>query len=198
VSDRINNVLAAIDAETAKCICGNDVPADGASLDYCSPACQYGYTGPRDSHRLGRGIPDGRTLNQQVAHSLATTIPAEEHYRDAMHEYAPAQVITRPAPPRVELIPPGSAELANAIDLTPFIVSVERAIEAFNELGAAARRPSIDLALVNQDGVHTEHPPLPEPEPPLAGGDLRQHALEHQQNRGTGPARPDNRRWRNR
>ncbi|GAB3656555.1 hypothetical protein GCM10028833_32300 [Glycomyces tarimensis] len=46
-------VLAAIDAETAKCICGSPIRADGESLDYCSAACQtrythLGYDGPHE------------------------------------------------------------------------------------------------------------------------------------------------------
>ncbi|MFG3340550.1 hypothetical protein [Glycomyces sp. NPDC048151] len=75
MSDRINDVLAAIDAQTALCICGREIPEGGASLDYCSPACQYGYTGPRDRYRLGHGLPDGPTLNQQVTAALERTQP---------------------------------------------------------------------------------------------------------------------------
>jgi hypothetical protein len=108
VSDRFNDVLAAIDAETARCICGNHVPTDGASLDYCSPACQYGYSGPRDTYRLGQGIPDGPTLNQQVAQHLSNTTPIGDNYRDAM-DWAAGETVEAPDP---------AAEMADWMEAT--------------------------------------------------------------------------------
>lgn len=48
MSDRQNDVLAAIDAETTKCICGRTISADGPSLDYCSYECQYRYAAGLD------------------------------------------------------------------------------------------------------------------------------------------------------
>jgi len=74
MSDRQNDVLAAIDAETAKCICGNTIPADGPSLDYCSDVCQYGYTAqqagtePDDefTFHINQGPTDGHTINEEV------------------------------------------------------------------------------------------------------------------------------------
>jgi hypothetical protein len=74
MSDRLNDVLAAIDAETAKCICGRTVPADGPSLDYCSDSCQYGYTAQQVgaelddefAYDIDQGPTDGRTINAEV------------------------------------------------------------------------------------------------------------------------------------
>lgn len=55
----------------------------------------------------------------------------------------------------------------------------------------------IPLAHLGPDGITTEQPPLPEPEPAPSGEEFRARALDHVRNRNTGPARPDNRRWRN-
>jgi hypothetical protein len=96
MSDRQNDVLARIDAETAKCICGRDIPTDGPSLDYCSDVCQYGYTARQagavseleGAWRISHDVPDGRTLNEQVAQALAWGEPIGEHFGDAMRQHA--------------------------------------------------------------------------------------------------------------
>jgi hypothetical protein len=94
VSDRMNDVLAAIDAETAKCICGNPIPADGASLDYCSDVCQYRFATGQPIAGVPRPIPQrvqtGREINRQVADNLAGAAPygAVGHFHDAMRENA--------------------------------------------------------------------------------------------------------------
>ncbi|PRY56460.1 hypothetical protein [Glycomyces artemisiae] len=77
MSDRMDEVLAAIDAETGKCICGNPLPADGPSLDYCSDLCQYRFTAESVGAELDRDafdeddvyqapVTDGRAINQEV------------------------------------------------------------------------------------------------------------------------------------
>jgi hypothetical protein len=86
MSDRMNDVLAAIDAETAKCICGREVPADGPSLDYCSDVCQYGYTAQQVgteaddeySFHINQGPTDGRTINEDVNAWFADTADASD------------------------------------------------------------------------------------------------------------------------
>lgn len=45
MSDRQNDVLAAIDAELTKCICGAPLRPNGPSLDYCSEDCQEEWQG---------------------------------------------------------------------------------------------------------------------------------------------------------
>jgi hypothetical protein len=205
----MNDVLAAIDAEVAKCICGTVVPADGASLDYCSPECQYGYAGPRGSHRLGRGLPDGRTLNEQVARSLTNTIPIGEHYQDAMHSDSSTRHWTNPDEQayQVAYYPPGSfanpnaptaAELARqGVDLTSsmhtsrdWVEALEAlnssvsmsAIEFVEQVSAAAGMSALEAARAFNElttALGNES---------LTGEDFRRRALEHQQQRGTGPA----------
>lgn len=97
MSDRFNDVLAAIDAETAKCICGRTVPADGPSLDYCSLPCQYRYaaslvgTTPdyENQYQADDEITDGREIVAEVARELARPAPygaAEFHSGDAMRQ----------------------------------------------------------------------------------------------------------------
>jgi hypothetical protein len=214
----MSDVLAAIDVEVAKCICGTAVPADGASLDYCSPECQYGYAGPRGAHRLGRGLPDGRTLNAQVASILDNSIPIGEHYRDAMHSDSSSRHWTNPDEQayRIAYYPPESianpnaptaAELAQGVDLTSSIHTSRdwtHAIEAVNvsmsmsaiefveQMAAAAGMSASEAARAFNEltAVFSREP--------LTGEEFRRRALELVQNRGTGPTRPDNRRWRNR
>lgn len=220
MSDRQNDVLAAIDVETVKCICGRPVPDDGPSLDYCSPECQYGHAGPRGSHRLGHGIPDGRTLNELVARSLTNTIPIGEHYQDAMHSDASNRRWTSPdeqayrvawVPPIANPDAPTVAELNAGIDLTPYIVAFEDTAWA----ATADPRPEVPCRVYwgshgcklerGHRGPHRCDPDCPpidlryEPYGEDAGPDqFRHRALAARQNRGTGPARRDNRRWRNR
>lgn len=208
LSDRLNEVLAAIDAEVAKCICGTVVPADGASLDYCSPACQYGYAGPRGIYRLGQGLPDGRTLNEQVARSLTNTIPIGEHYQDAMRSDSSTRHWTNPdeqayriayCPPESFANPnaPTAAELGQGVDLTSSIRTSRdwvdaleavnasmsmSAIEFVEQVAAAAGMSALEAARVFNELTAAFG------REPLTGEEFRRHALEHVQNRGTGPA----------
>lgn len=215
MSDRMNDVLAAIDAETAKCICGRPVPDDGPSLDYCSPECQYGHAGPRSSHRLGQGIPDGRTLNEQVARSLTNTIPIGEHFQDAMHSDASNRHWTSPdeqayrvawVPPIANPDAPTVAELHAGIDLTTSIHTSRDWVAALEEINASMSLSAIEF--VERVSAVAGLSPLEAARAfnelatdlgtqPLTGDELRARALEARQNRGTGPARRDNRRWRN-
>jgi hypothetical protein len=126
VSDRQQEVLNAIDLAVAQCICGNEVPPDGASLDYCSPACQYGYSGPRDTYRLGHGLPDGRTLNEQVARELERSEPIGEHYADAMRAEAT---------PEIDLTSQIRSVTVSTSGLTE---ATQRLADAFTRLGAEA------------------------------------------------------------
>lgn len=73
MSDRQNDVLARIDAETAKCICGQAIPENGVSLDYCSDRCQYGFmaatagTDPEDDYySYEPPVTDGRAINEEL------------------------------------------------------------------------------------------------------------------------------------
>lgn len=91
MSDRQNDVLAAIDAETAKCICGNTIPADGASLDYCSPPCQYGYLASRVGDTPDPEVAssrttttDGRAINEEVNRRFQPGADTEDVYGDLM------------------------------------------------------------------------------------------------------------------
>lgn len=97
MSDRMNDVLAAIDAETAKCICGRSIPANGPSIDYCSLPCQYRYaarlvgTTPdyENLYDADDETTDGRAINEEVARELARPAPvgaAEFHSGDAMRQ----------------------------------------------------------------------------------------------------------------
>jgi hypothetical protein len=229
----MNDILAAIDAETAKCICGNEVPADGASLDYCSPACQYGYSGPSDSYRIGNGIPDGRTLNDQVAAEFARNTPVE-HSGDAMHSnYTPdplteairqaeeewvrnrsAETIANlsdairdayePRPTRVMWVPtvadpnaPTAAELSQGIDLTASVHTTREWMEALEAVNASISLSAIEfmeqvaaatgISALEAARVFNEFATAFDNEP-LTGEEFRRRALEHQQQRGTGPA----------
>lgn len=222
----MNEVLAAIDTETAKCICGEDVPADGASLDYCSPECQYGYAGPRRSDRLGRGLPDGRTLNAQVARSFANTVPIE-HGGDAMHSDSSTRHWANPdersyglvddnrPTTRVMWVPsvdspsaPTVAELAEGIDLTTSMrtasdwVAALEAVNASMTMSAAAfiEQMSAAAGLSAREAARAFNElstALNAAEEPSTPEEFRRRALEHRQHRGTGPDRRDNRRWRN-
>lgn len=110
MSDRLNDILAAIDAETAKCICGRPVPANGPSLDYCSLPCQYRYTAglvgsTQDYDTLAPSsdsTTDGRTINAQAARGLATPAAAAigDYGCDAMRHpgATPPQQSTERAP----------------------------------------------------------------------------------------------------
>ena len=93
----MEDVLAAIDAETAKCICGNPIPASGPSIDYCSLPCQYRYaaglvgTTPdyENLYDADDETTDGRAINEEVARELAQPAPvgaAEFHSGDAMRQ----------------------------------------------------------------------------------------------------------------
>lgn len=77
-----DTTLDRIDAETAKCICGNPIPADGPSLDYCSLPCQYRWTAEHiGAAPAGVNLypaaesAGGQALNERVAHALTTSHP---------------------------------------------------------------------------------------------------------------------------
>lgn len=309
MSDRMNDVLAKIDAATAKCICGRDVPENGPSLDYCSDVCQYGYTARQvgasseleGAWRYRHITPDGRTLNEQVARELEWTEPIGGHFADAMradtrtpepegdrHWTAPDErsydlVNVNGPTTRVEWIGDLTIGTRETIDLTSQIRSMsvstsglaeatQRLADALAGLGAnaaehveegdpgpvggyeirdgidgpvvasgdfpsradverdveARRREHLEPFLIRREfrweiawpeysvpmsieafnrrlaelhamGAIMPIPPsLATDEPPSAPEEFRRRALEHQQNRGTGPARRNNRRWRNR
>jgi hypothetical protein len=74
VSDRQDEVLNSIDAALAQCICGQPIPENGPSLDYCSDVCQHrfdaGQAGIEPDPELLYPIPaadtDGRRINNAV------------------------------------------------------------------------------------------------------------------------------------
>lgn len=216
MSDRQQEVLNAIDLAVAQCICGNEVPSDGASLDYCSPACQYGYSGPRDAYRLGRGLPDGRTLNDQVAQAFAVGIPSSEHYRDAMHSspadnpdarrwnsptddvYRIVDDIPTTRASRAMWLPPVSEPgvPVAAVDITGSTSTWREWNNAFASLNASIAMSANEfvetvtaLGLSATEGARAlnEFASALSPEEPVTVQEFRRRALEHQQNRGTGP-----------
>lgn len=134
MSDRFNDVLAAIDAETAKCICGRAIPTDGPSLDYCSYECQYRYAAglnpvTEPAHNVLRSTTNGRTINAEVN----AWFRASSNDHPDMGWGSAAVTIhgepDRPVSPRVEFFPsprPGEPiDLAAGIDLTPYLTCVE-------------------------------------------------------------------------
>ncbi len=226
MSDRMNDVLAAIDAVTTQCICGRPVPENGPSLDYCSDVCQYGYTARgagaaselEGAWRISHDVPDGRTLNEQVARELARpALPGVgEHYADAMHSDSSTRDWNNPdersydlvddnrPTTRVMWVPtianpnaPTAAEIRQGIDLTAsiraspgWVDALEvinasmsmSAIEAMEQVAAAAGMSALEAAR-----AFTELTTAFVREP-LTGEEFRRRALEHVQNRGTGPA----------
>jgi len=91
MSNRLDDVLAAIDAETAKCICGNTIPENGASLDYCSPPCQYGYLASRVGDTPDPEVAssrttttDGRAINEEVNRRFQPGADTEDAYGGLM------------------------------------------------------------------------------------------------------------------
>jgi hypothetical protein len=326
VTNRLDDVLAAIDAETAKCICGRPVPADGPSLDYCSLPCQYRWTAnlvgsePASDtvYDAADEITSGREIVQQFARELAQPAPygaAEFHSCDSMRQRAepertePADgsaVQARPLSPvtsgladmvrttmsipaewanwRLALADPEwipteaehdraetalAAETSQPIGLRYTIGGITyhgtghavrlpdgsfRVRGSFDPRAEPREQPAAPPQLVEDEsngttrimwvpeiadpnaptaselaagvtiGVLDESPalltpealeqalreargayylgyreaPSVEPEPTLTGDEIRARALESRQNRGTGPARRDNRRWRNR
>jgi hypothetical protein len=205
MSNRLDDVLSTIDAETAKCICGHPLPANGPSLDYCSLPCQYRWTAtlvgtePAGDtiYDADDEITDGREIVQQVARELAQAAPpgaAEYRSLDSMRHRADQEPTSdETSSTRIMFVQniadpnaPTLAELATGVDLTPFI-SADWA-HAMHQV-ASAGRLSFEEAARSLDAALR-----PAPEPPLTGDDLRARALEHRHNRGTGPARRDNRR----
>lgn len=123
MSDRQNDVLAAIDAELTKCICGEPLRPNGLSLDYCSEACQAHWLRARDDRpfQLPYDLP-GRVALRRAAASV------------------------RPRP-RVEFFPsprPGEPiELAEGIDLTPYLIGMEIVATATERAAEAAAEAAI-------------------------------------------------------
>ena len=130
MNDQLNDVLAAIDAETAKCICGRAIPDNGPSLDYCSLPCQERFISGLDPitepvHDVWKGTSDGRAINDEVN---AWFRASSNDHPDMGWASAAATLHDEPASPRVEFFPsprPGDVELAAGIDLTPFITAIE-------------------------------------------------------------------------
>lgn len=283
MTNRLDDVLAAIDAETAKCICGNTIPENGASLDYCSPPCQYRYLASRVGDTPDPEVAssrttttDGRAINEEVNRRFQPGADTEDIYSGLMAMVADRlgraargfsfpdtrhastfqrmtddspQAVDEVTPPsnlaetihttmgipgewanprieptraepewipaeadheraeaalapetdggtRIMFVPnianpnaPTAAELATGVDLTPFIAADW--VNAMHQV-ASAGRLSLEEAARNLGAALR-----PAPEPPATGDELRARALEHRHNRGTGPARRDNRRWRN-
>jgi len=71
---------------------------------------------------------------------------------------------------------------------------VDRSLQGVFEQVATVSQTPEELAQLMRDLYETCNRPA---RPPASGGEFRRRALEHRQNRGTGPARRDNRRWRN-
>jgi hypothetical protein len=141
MSDRQNDVLAAIDSQLAKCICGQPIPENGVSLDYCSDVCQYRYTaesvGAVPSGEMTYPIPpaetDGRAINAAVNTWISQGpgyCPPEYIWDD--YEFTPEPFIERRAwgrfsyrnPPSTRVVwSPTAAELDDGIDLTDQIAA---------------------------------------------------------------------------
>lgn len=165
MSDRMNDVLAAIDAETAKCICGRAIPTDGPSLDYCSLPCQYRYSA-----------------------SLVGTTPDYENQYQADDEITDGRGGTRImwVPDIADPNAPTAAELNAGVTLgvldengrlqteTPALLTTEALNRSLLEL--------FNTYPGNMEALGAEC------EPPLTAEEFRARALEHRQNRGTGPA----------
>lgn len=87
MSDRQNQVLAAIDAELTKCICGEPLQPNGPSFDYCSEDCQEEWQGRSAGHQEGFHLVydrAGRAALSQSHVSLAQgiTIPVTYDFID--------------------------------------------------------------------------------------------------------------------
>jgi len=292
MSDRMNEVLAAIDAETAKCICGNDLTTDGVSLDYCSDVCQYRYYADRSGaeplylNPVDHGPTDGRRINEEVNDWWARSSGHHPgiHGADAatVRHHAPntlpLAVDTRGVVDGLQTFHEALASFTiNGRRVAQQLADVARAMHTDENEGSlpirAVARFSLDGTDYERTGTITAlgdnryefHSPAQEPvptpaepepnetatpaeadddegpthvywcpeiadpaaptlgelqagtllgilengqiqytatprelEPSLTDEDLRHRALEHRQNRGTGPERRDNRRWRNR
>lgn len=275
MSDRQNDVLARIDAETAKCICGRTIPADGPSLDYCSDVCQYRYAagqaGTEPDPELLYSIPpaetDGRAINAAVNSWVdSSSRRPSDVYWDETHHYTRQRPVDRYTmgrasyhnPPSISMRVPmrnGAREAeTDWIDISRFVVSIEGPVLAGARRAELERERRItDLHAINpqqadryleecngdptqaicfaQSGIAPSTVRLAralgigpwqlrvmaesipgrveeairwaagtltpsEPDPPATAEEFRRRALEHQQNRGTGPTRSDNRRWR--
>lgn len=163
MSDRMNDALTEINAETAKCICGRPVPESGPSLDYCSLDCQYGFFAGLDrvasgfENHTAKAIPDGRTINNQVSNWIEQSREARPDMNWASASTTLHNDIDRgpsAIEPRVELFPsprPGEpVDIAAGVDLTPFITAME----------ITTRHPALlvgdNVTITDHDG-HTTH-----------------------------------------
>jgi len=128
----MDEVLSSIDTELTKCICGNPIPENGVSLDYCSDVCQYRYYAGQsgaDAATIRHEAPDTRESHLQRSIRIATGLPPELAAVSTAPSICDVARSIEPDPygpqPHVMWAAGGSPELARGIDLTPFITSIE-------------------------------------------------------------------------
>lgn len=220
MSDRTETVLADIDAELDKCICGNPIPENGPSLDYCSPDCQRRYI-------IGEAAPgpwpypaaatDGRALNEAVNSWVAASADhhPDSHGADGAHwigteaSVIASDLVLNHAPPAAEdqrVIRTRTGwhgAFSFTVEATAWDDAMERLQESLTIPVDELRENLLQLgrALTESEGVKV--PPLmgmgeiEYDAEPVSGEEFRRRALEARRTRNTGPSRPDNRRWRN-
>lgn len=220
MSDRMDDVLSSIDEALAKCICGNPIPENGPSLDYCSPACQRSYINGEEVFGTypypAVAAPDGRALNEAVNswvaasadHHPDTQSPDGMHWIGTEASIIAADLVLEYAPPAAEdqrVIRPVTSyhgSFSFTVETTAWDEALDRLRESLTVPADELRESLLQLGRALTEGDGTEAPPLismgeidydapPSPEA------FRARALEARRNRNTGPQRPDNRRWRN-
>lgn len=158
-----DTVLGRIDTILGSCICGRPLPENGPSLDYCSDVCQYGYTaqqaGAEPDDEFSFHIDHGPTDGRTINEDVNAWIERTTNHHPANR----------------------TATVSVRIDVSAVTESARQLQEALTQLGTAASQsvdPTPYLTAVHLGDY--DAPPTPEI--------FRARALEHRQNRGTGPA----------
>lgn len=203
----MNDVLASIDAELTRCICGQPIPEDWVSLDYCSPKCQYEAMAARagiepeddwdeDDELV---LMNGREINEAVREQLELTLPTATVALGPPLSAAPTLgELNRSVTVRmtVNIRPFVEACRSVAVPMRNGARTADTWAEAWERASEAAASPGEYAALARRLydlGANLPQQDEPQPTPE----EFRARALEHVRNRNTGPQRPDNRRWRN-
>lgn len=147
MSDRMNDVLAAIDAELNKCICGEPLQPNGPSFDYCSEDCQGNWF-----ERLGAPDEDPGPLSDSIADNLARVAEAGREVVNALSEaFAPLGEAVRSA-----------AELMRRLDTLVAIVPDETERNNYWESAGGDLDRAISLAQLGiPHDLAREHPEMP-------------------------------------
>ena len=81
MTDQTETVLNHIDAALNTCVCGDPIPENGPSPDYCNETCQYEYTAaivgaepdPELTYPLPPAETNGHTINDEANAWIAAT-----------------------------------------------------------------------------------------------------------------------------